>query len=46
MPKGANRQAVAILIIIHQTLPKFELGKEFDKSNPYIKFGRNLVIKD
>ena len=27
------------------TKPIFELGREFDKSNPYMKFGSNLVKK-
>ena len=28
------------------TKPIFELGREFDKSNPYMKFGSNHVIYD
>ena len=28
------------------TKPIFELGRVFDKSNPYIEFGNNPVIND
>ena len=37
---------VAILVIVHQTKPIFELVPEFDKSNSYMKFGGNWVIND
>ena len=36
----------AIMVIVHWTLPIFKLGREFDKSNQYMKFGRNRVIND
>ena len=28
------------------TKPIFELEREFNESNPYMKFGRNCVIND
>ena len=40
-----DRQA-AILAIVHQKMSTVDLGKEFDESNPYMKFGRNRVIND
>ena len=36
----------AIMFSVHQTKPIFNLGQEFDNSNPYMKFGRNWVIND
>ena len=30
----------------YRTTTIFELGREFDKSNPYMKFGCNQVIND
>ena len=30
----------------HSTKPILKLGREFDKSNPYMKFGSNWVIND
>ena len=30
----------------YRTKPIFKLGREFDKSNPYMKFGSNRVIND
>ena len=35
----------AILVIVHRTIPIFELEQEFDGSNPYMKFGRNPIKK-
>ena len=35
---------VAILVTVHQKISTVDLGKEFDESNPYMKFGGNLVI--
>ena len=50
MSTRTNRQAVAILVavldIVNQTKDIFELGREFDESNPYMKFGRARIIKD
>ena len=34
----------AILFIVHRKISTVNLGKEFDESNPYMKFGRNWVI--
>ena len=45
----ANEKAailLAILFIICLTKPIFQLGREFDKSNPYMKFGRNSMKND
>ena len=36
----------AILVIGCQTKPIFELEREVDGSNPYMKFGRNLIQND
>ena len=36
----------AILVIVCQTKPIFELEWEFDESNPYMKFERNLIKKN
>ena len=45
----ADRQVAAILkailVIVRQTKPIFELEPEFDGSNPYM-FRRNRVIND
>ena len=45
-----NRQVAAILSAtlfnLRPTKPISELGREFDKINPYIKFGRNLMKND
>ena len=38
---SANVQAMAILVAI--VIPIFKLGREIDKSNAYMKFGRNQV---
>ena len=42
---SANRHAAAILsailFIVRPTKPIIELGREFHRSNPYMKFGRN-----
>ena len=35
---------VAVLVIVHRKIFTADLGKEFDESNPYMKFGRNWVI--
>ena len=34
---GGQEEAIfaAILVIVHQTIPTVNLGKEFDESNPY-----------
>ena len=46
----ANTWAAAILVAIFVSFarqkPVFELGQEIDKSNPYMKFGRNQETKD
>ena len=34
----------AILGIVNRTKPIFKHGQEIEKSNPYMKFGRNQVI--
>ena len=36
----------AILVIVCRTKLVFELEQEFDGSNPYMKFGKNLIIND
>ena len=36
----------AILVIGCPTKPVFELEREVDGSNPYIKFGRNRIKND
>ena len=36
----------AILVIECQTKPVFKLEQEDDGSNPYMKFGRNLIKND
>ena len=36
----------AILIIVGQTKPVFELEREFDGSNPYMEFGSNPIKND
>ena len=45
---SANGQGVAILVAFfvsfHQTKHIFELGRAIDKSNAYMKFGRNRVV--
>ena len=35
-----------ILFIVNGKISTVNLGKEFDESNPYIKFGRNWVINN
>ena len=37
---------VAISFIVRLTKPIFELRREFDRSNPYVKFGRNPMKND
>ena len=36
----------AILIIVRRLKPIFKLEPEFDGSNPYMKFERNLIKND
>ena len=46
----ANQHSVAvlsaILFIVHPTKPIFELGREFDVSNPSMVFGRSPLKND
>ena len=35
---------VAFLVIGYWKMSIVDIGKEFDESNPYMKFGRNKVI--
>ena len=39
--KGRACDLEAILVILHWTKPIFNHGQAIEKSNPYIKFGRN-----
>ena len=41
-----NTILVAILVVVHLKITTVNLGKEFDESNPCLKYGRNWVINN
>ena len=45
-PQVKTHPQMAILAIFHWRNPISKLGQEFNKSNYYMKFGRNWAIND